>query len=69
MMSTTPTKSHPNDDINEGDCSNDTSSDHLLAQMLQLEFDREHDQQLRVEERHFNQHNKGKETQPSLTIT
>ena len=36
-----------------------TSNDLLLAQMLQLEYDREHDRQLNVEERHFNKHNKG----------
>ena len=35
------------------DDSLDTSSD-LLAQMLQLEYDREHDQQLMTEEKHFN---------------
>ena len=37
----------------------DTSRDLLLAQMLQLEYDKEHDQQLLTEEKHFNKHNKG----------
>ena len=37
----------------------DTSSDLLLAQMLQLEYDKEHDRQLLTEEKHFNKHNKG----------
>ena len=41
------------------DDSLDTSSDLLLAQMLQLEYDREHDRQLMTEEKHFNMHNKG----------
>ena len=36
----------------------DTSSN-LLAQMLQLEYDREHDRQLLSEEKHFNKHNTG----------
>ncbi len=49
----TPTKTHPQDG---GDT---TTSDLLLAQMLQLEYDREHDRQLNIEEKHFNQHNKG----------
>ena len=38
----------------------DTSSDFLLAQMLQLEYDREHDRQLQVDENHFNKHSKGR---------
>lgn len=42
---------------NEGVCS--TDSDLILAQMLQLEFDREHDRQLVVEEKHFNKQSKG----------
>ncbi len=37
----------------------DTQDDLLLAQMLQLEYDREHDLQLRAEEKHFNKHSKG----------
>lgn len=37
----------------------DTSSDHLLAEMLQLEYDKEHDRQLNCEENHYNKHNKG----------
>ncbi|KAK7083381.1 Down syndrome critical region protein 3, partial [Halocaridina rubra] len=38
--------------------SEDTSDDFLLAQMLQYEFDREHDQQLKREERHYNGNSK-----------
>ena len=41
------------------DDSLDTSSDRLLAQMLQIEYDREHDRQLMTEEKYFNMHNKG----------
>ena len=37
----------------------DTASDLLLAQMLQLEFDREHDVRVRAEERHLNKRSKG----------
>lgn len=37
----------------------DTSNDLLLAQMLQLEFDREHDRLLHAEERQFNRDSKG----------
>lgn len=37
----------------------DTQDDYLLAQMLQLEFDKEHDLKLRAEEKHFNKHSKG----------
>lgn len=36
-----------------------TQDDYLLAQMLQLEYDREHDLQLRAEEKHFNKHSTG----------
>ena len=36
----------------------DTSDDLLLAQMLQLEFDREHDRMLKAEEKHYNKHSK-----------
>ena len=39
----------------------DTSSDMLMAQMLQLEFDREHDAMLAVEERKVNGNSKGNE--------
>lgn len=48
------------------DSSLDTSSDLLLAQMLQLEYDREHDRQLLTEEKHFNKHNKGEGEKTSL---
>ena len=44
----------PSDDTNPH-----TDSDVLLAQMLQLEFDREHDQRIKAEEKHYNKHNKG----------
>lgn len=37
----------------------DTDSDLLLAHMLQLEFDREHDHMLNAEEKHYNKHNRG----------
>ena len=37
----------------------DTRDDFLLAQMLQLEFDREHDSMLTAEEKHYNKHSKG----------
>ena len=37
----------------------ETDSDHVLAQMLQLEFDREHDRQLMAEEKHYNKQTKG----------
>ena len=47
------------DPATSDDSSLDTSSDLLLAQMLQLEYDREHDRQLLTEEKHFNKHNKG----------
>lgn len=36
-----------------------TTSDLMLAQMLQMQFDREFDDQLRREERKFNGDNKG----------
>lgn len=38
----------------------DTSSDLMLAQMLQMEFDKEFDTQLRREEKKFNGESKGK---------
>lgn len=38
----------------------DTTSDLMLAQMLQMQFDREFDDQLRREERKFNGDNKGR---------
>ena len=37
----------------------DTANDLLLAQMLQFEFDREHDSQVKAEERHMNKRSKG----------
>lgn len=36
-----------------------TDSDFLLAQMLQLEFDKEHDRQLTAEEKHYNKQSRG----------
>ena len=36
-----------------------TQDDFLLAQMLQLEYDKEHDLRLQAEEKHFNKHSKG----------
>ena len=42
-----------------GSPTHDTGSDYMLAQMLQLEYDREHDRQLQVEEKHFNKQSKG----------
>lgn len=48
-----------------GPAPEDTQDDYLLAQMLQLEYDKEHDLQLRAEERHFNKHSKGISTKAS----
>ncbi len=31
----------------------------MLAQMMQLEFDREHDHVIQAKEKHYNKHNKG----------
>lgn len=42
-----------------GPAPEDTQDDYLLAQMLQLEFDKEHDLQLQAEEKHFNKHSTG----------
>lgn len=39
---------------------NDTSNDLMLAEMLQLEFDREHDNMLTKEEAKFNGDSKGR---------
>lgn len=44
----------------------DTSSDLMLAQMLQMEFDREFDTQLRREEKKFNGESKGKSFMKSI---
>lgn len=41
------------------DDASETTSDLMLAQMLQMQFDREFDDQLRLEERKFNGDNKG----------
>ncbi len=40
----------------------DTTSDLMLAQMLQMQFDREFDDQLRREEKKFNGDSKGRTT-------
>jgi hypothetical protein len=37
----------------------ETQDDYLLAQMLQLEFDKEHNRKLQAEEKHFNKHSTG----------
>jgi len=37
----------------------DTQDDFMLAQMLQLEYDKEHDLKLKADEKHFNKHSKG----------
>ena len=37
----------------------DTSNDTLLAQMMQREFDKEHDEKLKREENQFNGNSKG----------
>lgn len=42
------------DDLDDPDCSDDL----LIAQMLQMEFDKEHDQALKSEERHQNKGSK-----------
>ena len=41
------------------ECEGSTCSDYMLAQLLQYEYDREHDRQVMAEEAHFNKHNKG----------
>ena len=40
----------------------DTTNDHLLAMMLQLEYDKEHDTILKAEERAYNKDSKGQFT-------
>lgn len=45
-----------------------TDSDFLLAQMLQLEFDEEHDRQVTAEERHYNKQSRGKQTKHSYCV-
>lgn len=49
----------PSPDLLPVDGASDTTSDLMLAQMLQMQFDREFDDQLRREERKFNGDNKG----------
>ncbi|XP_033726912.1 serine/threonine-protein kinase RIO3-like isoform X2 [Pecten maximus] len=38
--------------------SEDTKDDHMLAQLLQMEFDKEHDQEVRVREKQYNRDSK-----------
>ena len=45
--------------LSESEPEADTRDDYLLAQMLQLEFDKEHDSMLTAEEKHVNKHSKG----------
>ena len=45
--------------LSESKAEADTGDDYLLAQMLQLEFDKEHDSMLTAEEKHVNKHSKG----------
>lgn len=49
----------PAPDMPPADDALETTSDLMLAQMLQMQFDREFDDQLRLEERKFNGDNKG----------
>lgn len=37
----------------------DTSNDYLIAQMIQHEFDKEHDQEVKLKESKFNADSKG----------
>jgi RIO kinase 3 len=46
--------------VHGGGTEGSTDNDQLLAQMLQLEFDKEHDRQLVAEENHFNKQSKVK---------
>lgn len=54
--------------LSESTAPADTSNDLLLAQMMQLEYDREHDRMLRAEEKHFNKHSKGRSYQQLIVI-
>ncbi|XP_054479025.1 serine/threonine-protein kinase RIO3 [Anoplopoma fimbria] len=49
-----PTLTHPGSDLLLSDESSETTSDLMLAKMLQMQFDREFDDQLRREEKRFN---------------
>ncbi|KAF0028599.1 hypothetical protein F2P81_019686 [Scophthalmus maximus] len=51
---TVPALSEPGADVTLSDEAHDTTSDLMLAQMLQMQFDREFDDQLRREEKKFN---------------
>ncbi|XP_029001978.1 serine/threonine-protein kinase RIO3 [Betta splendens] len=51
---TLPTLAEPGADLLSSDEAPDTTSDLMLAQMLQMQFDREFDNQLRREEKKFN---------------
>lgn len=52
----------PGADLLLSDEGPDTTSDLMLAQMLQMQFDREFDDQLRREEKKFNGDSKGRTT-------
>lgn len=52
----------PGSDLLLSDEATDTTSDLMLAQMLQMQFDREFDDQLRREEKKFNGDSKGRNT-------
>lgn len=41
------------------EASDETTSDHLLALMLQRQYDKEHDEELRARERAYNRNDKG----------
>ena len=49
------------------DVNDTTSDDLLLAQMLQLEFDREHDLLVSAQEKHHNKNNKS-ESRPVVVV-
>ena len=44
----------------EGGDNSDTSSDVALARMLQMQFDKEHNEMLKAQEKQYNGTNKGK---------
>ena len=51
-------------DLAVGPTPEGTQDDLLMAQMLQLEFDREHDRQLQAEEKHANKQSSGQTCLP-----
>lgn len=54
----------PAADLLLSDEASETTSDLMLAKMLQMQFDREFDDQLRREEKKFNGESKGTTTRP-----